>query len=196
MLYILGLSFQATAIVMEAFGVFLSKTSVYCAVQAAGEAIPGMKRTKMLSGYRTRAIGGDVTYVKCKGKWLPIGVVVDAINGMVLSIDHLSGEDAQTLQEWIGPIAEVVGAHTLVTDDADAFKQGLPGCSFQTAPNFYADTMKRCSGGKTTWTRCPCGVIIAGIGTRARMDLSFNVIWYSIYSPRNMQSVTTPGTAF
>ena len=123
MLYILGLSFQATAIVMEAFGVFLSKTSVYRAVQAAGEAIPGMKRTKILSGYRTRAIGGDVTYVKCKRKWLPIGVVVDAINGMVLSIDHLSGEDAQTLQEWIEPIAEVVGAHPLVTDDADAFKQ-------------------------------------------------------------------------
>jgi hypothetical protein len=123
MLYMLGLSYGAVSIMMDALGVFLSKTSVYRSVQSAGEAIPGMKRSEIVSGYRTRAVGADLTYVKCKGKWLPIGVIVDPINGMVLSIDHLSGEDAQTLQKWIEPIAEVVGAHTLVTDDADAFKQ-------------------------------------------------------------------------
>jgi hypothetical protein len=108
---------------MEALGVFLGKTSVYRAVQAAGKAVPGMKRTELFSGYRTKAIGADTTRVKCKGKWLPIGVIVDPINGLVLSIDHLSGEDAEELQKWIEPVAEIVGAHTLVTDDADAFKQ-------------------------------------------------------------------------
>jgi transposase-like protein len=123
MLYILGLSYGAVEIMMEALGVILGKTSVYRAVQAAGEAIPGMKCNKVVSGYRTKAIGADLTYVKCKGKWLPIGVIVDPINGMVLSIDQLTGEDAQVLQEWIEPIADAVGAHTLVTDDADAFKQ-------------------------------------------------------------------------
>jgi transposase-like protein len=123
MLYVLGLSYGAVAIMMEALGVFLSKTSVYRAVQAAGEAISGMKRNEIVSGYQTKAIGADLTYVKCKGKWLPIGVIVDPIKGLVLSIDHLSGEDAQVLQEWVEPIAEAVGAHTLVTDDADAFKQ-------------------------------------------------------------------------
>ena len=123
MLYMLGLSYGAVAIMLEALGVFLGKTSVYRAVQASGEAVPGMKRTEIFSGYQTRAIGADLTGVKCKGKWLPIGVIVDPINGMVLSIDHLSGEDAQTLQEWIEPIADAVGAHTLVSDDADAFKQ-------------------------------------------------------------------------
>jgi hypothetical protein len=122
MLYILGLSYGAVALMMEALGVFLGKTSVYRAVQAAGEAIPGMKRTVILSGYQTKALGADLTGVKCKGKWLPIGVIVDPINGMVLSIDHLSGEDAEELQKWIAPIADAVGAHTLVTDDADAFK--------------------------------------------------------------------------
>ena len=82
-----------------------------------------MKRTGILTGYRTPALGADLTGVKCKGKWLPIGVSVDPLSGFVLSIDCLSGEDAQTLQEWIEPIAEEVGARTLVTDDADAFKQ-------------------------------------------------------------------------
>jgi len=123
MFYVLGLSYGAVAIVMEALGVFLGKTSVYRAVQAAGEAIPGMRRTEIFSGYQTKAIGADLTGVKCKGKWLPIGVIVDPINGMVLSIDRLSSEDAEELQKWIEPVAETVGAHTLVTDDADAFKQ-------------------------------------------------------------------------
>jgi hypothetical protein len=123
MLYLLGLSYGAVELMLAALGIFLSKTSVYRAVQAAGETLPGMKRTEIASGYRTRAIGADLTYVKCKGKWLPIGVIVDPINGMVLSIDHLSGEDAQELKSWIKPIADAVGAHTLVSDDADAFKQ-------------------------------------------------------------------------
>jgi transposase-like protein len=123
MLYLLGLSYGAVAIMLEALGLFLSKTSVYRAVQAAGEAVPGMKRAEVMKGYQTQAVGGDLTYVKCNGKWLPIGVVVDPINGMVLSIDHLSGEDAQTLQAWIEPIADMVGAQTLVSDDADAMKQ-------------------------------------------------------------------------
>ena len=123
MLYLLGLSYGASVLMLEALGVYLSKSSVYRSVQATAEAVPGMKRTEILSGYRTRALGGDLTSVKCRGEWLPIGVMVDAINGLVISIDHLDGEDAQTLQEWIEPIAETVAARVLVSDDADAFKQ-------------------------------------------------------------------------
>lgn len=123
MLYLLGLSYGAVELMLEALGIFLSKTSVYRAVQAAGERVPGMKRNEILKGYQTKAMGADLTGVKCKGKWLPIGVIVDPLKGVVLSIDHLDGEDAQTLKNWIEPIADAVGAHTLVTDDADAFKQ-------------------------------------------------------------------------
>jgi transposase-like protein len=123
MLYLLGLSYGAAELMLEALGVHLSKSSVYRAVQSAAERVPGMKRMELLKGYHTRVLGVDLTSVKCQGQWLPIGVVVDPLNGLVLSIDHLEGEDAQTLQEWIEPIAEEVGAHTLVTDDADAFKQ-------------------------------------------------------------------------
>jgi transposase-like protein len=123
MLYLLGLSYGAVELMLSALELFFSKTSVYRAVQAAGEAVTGMKRSQILQGYKTKAIGADLSYVKCKGKWLPIGVIVDPLNGLVLSIDRLSGEDAQTLQEWIEPIADTVGAQFLVTDDADALKQ-------------------------------------------------------------------------
>lgn len=122
MLYLLGLSYGAVELMLAALGVWMSKATVYRAVQSAAERVPGMKREHFLEGYRTRAMGADVTGVKCKGRWMPIGITVDAIGGLVLTIDHLSGEDAQTLKEWVAPIAESVDARILVTDDADAFK--------------------------------------------------------------------------
>ena len=57
-----------------------------------------------------------------QGQWLPLGLTVDDINGLVLTVDVLSGEEAATLKEWVEPIAAAVGAQVLVSDDADGFK--------------------------------------------------------------------------
>jgi transposase-like protein len=122
MLYLLGLSYGAVTLMLEALGLYMGKTTVYEAVQAMAERVPGMKQANLLQGYRTSALGADLTSVKCKGKWLPLGITVDAITGMTLSIDKLSAEDAQTLREWLKPIIETVDARVLVTDDADALK--------------------------------------------------------------------------
>lgn len=123
MLYILGLSYGAVAIVLETLGIGIGKTSVYRAVQAAAEKVPGMKQTNLLNGYRTGAVGADVTSVRCSGKWLPLGISVDAITGMTLSIDGLPGEEAEQLKAWLEPILDAVDADVLVTEDANAFKR-------------------------------------------------------------------------
>ena len=122
MLYVLGLSYGAAEIVMEALGIFIGKTSVYRAVQAAAEKVPGMKQKKLLDNHKTKALGADLTSVRCKGEWLTLGICVDAVNGISLSIDNLSGEDAEHLKQWLEPILNTVDADVLVTDDADAFK--------------------------------------------------------------------------
>jgi transposase-like protein len=122
MLYVLGLSYGATALALEALGVYMSKSSVYEAVQAAAEKVPGLKRNEVFAGLRTPALGGDLTSVKCNGEWLPLGLAVDDTTGLVLTVDELSAEDAETLKEWLEPIAEAVDADLLVSDDADAFK--------------------------------------------------------------------------
>lgn len=119
MLYVLGLSYGAVALLLEALGLWIGKTTVYEAVQAVAERVPGMKQTQLLEEYRTPALGADLTSVKCNGKWLPLGVTVDALTGLTLRIDRLSGEDAQTLKAWLEPIIETVDARVLVTDDAD-----------------------------------------------------------------------------
>ena len=123
MLYVLGLSYGAVSLVLEALGIGIGKSSVYRAVQAVAERVPGMKQGKLLDGYRTGAVGADVTSVRCKGKWLPLGISVDAVTGMTLSIDGLPGEDAEQLKAWLEPILDAVDADVLVSDDADAFKK-------------------------------------------------------------------------
>ena len=122
MLYLLGLSYGATSLALEALGVYMSKSSVYEAVQAAAEKVPGMKRREVFAGLRTPAMGGDMTSVKCSGEWLSLGLAVDDTTGLVLTVDELEAEDASALKEWLQPVAEAVGAKILVSDDADALK--------------------------------------------------------------------------
>ena len=63
-----------------------------------------------------------MTSVKCKGEWIPLGITVDPMSGLALTIDQLPAQDIKTLQEWIESIAKSVGATVLVSDDADGFK--------------------------------------------------------------------------
>ena len=76
----------------------------------------------MFAGVRTPALGGDLTSVKCKGEWLPLGIAVDPISGLALTIDVWAAQDIKALKEWTLPIAKSVGAEVLVADDADDFK--------------------------------------------------------------------------
>jgi hypothetical protein len=122
MLYLLGLSYGATSIALEALGVYLAKSSLYEAVQAAAEKVPGLKRQQVFSQVKTSVLGADVTSVKCNGQWLPLGLSVDDLTGLVLTVDQLAAEDAVTLKGWLEPIAQAVEAEVLVSDDADGFK--------------------------------------------------------------------------
>jgi len=65
MLYLLGLSYGAVSLAMESLGVPFSKTQVYDTVQAAARRIPGMKREQVFGEVKTKAVGGDLTSVKC-----------------------------------------------------------------------------------------------------------------------------------
>jgi transposase-like protein len=131
MLYLLGLSYGATSLAMEALGIYMCKSRIYDTVQAAARKVPGLKRGEVFGSIKTPAVGGDLTMVKCRGKWLPLGLTVDPISGLVLTVDALSGEDARTLSEWMAPIAKAVGAQIVVTDDADGFKGVVDGLGME-----------------------------------------------------------------
>ena len=134
LLYLLGLSYGAVSLALTALGHSIGKTAVYYAVQAAGERVPGLRRSevRLPRGQTVRAaLGMDLTSVKCQGRWVEVGVSVDAVEGAVVSVDLLEGSDAGTLTKWVEELAQAVGATLLVSDDADAFKTagkevGLP----------------------------------------------------------------------
>jgi hypothetical protein len=124
MLYVLGLSYGAVELMLSSLGVSMGKSSVYRAVQEMIDKIPGLKKEDLKEKkYTTKAVGADITGIRCKGVWIPVGIVVDATNGIVISIDELPGEETEQLKAWLEPILEAVDADVLVTDDADAFKK-------------------------------------------------------------------------
>ena len=142
MLSMLGLSYGAGDIVLHSLGMGIGKTSVYRAVQFGAARVPGRKRDNLLRGYQTKAGGADITRVHCNGTWVTIGIGVDAVNGMVVHIDALPGQDANQLHDWLEPILDAVGADVVVSDDADALKhvsdrtgRAQHGCKSHVAPN-------------------------------------------------------------
>jgi transposase-like protein len=124
MLYLLGMSYGAVELMVDALGWAIGKSSVYRAVQAMVGKVAGLSKEELAERkYKAKAVGADVTSIRCNGKWIPIGIVVDATNGIVISIDVLPGEDTEQLKAWLEPILDAVDADVLVTDDADAFKK-------------------------------------------------------------------------
>jgi hypothetical protein len=122
MFSVLGMSYGAVAAALAALGWPLSRVAVYYAVQAAGAAVPGLRREAVArGGGRVVGLGVDLTSVRCRGQWLTVGVSVDAARGTVLSLDLLPNGEAATLTAWVQELAAVLGAELLVSDDADGF---------------------------------------------------------------------------
>jgi hypothetical protein len=121
--YVLGMSYGAVAIALQALGCPLSKVAVYNAVQAAGARVVGLRREAVhRGGEQVVGLGVDLTSVRCAGQWLTVGVAVDAVAGVVLTVDLLPNGEAATLTAWVQDLAEAIGAEVLVSDDADGFK--------------------------------------------------------------------------
>ena len=124
MLYLLGLSYGAVELMLGSLGLAIGKSSVYRAVQAMVGKVVGLSQEELKEPkYKTKAVGADVTSIRCNGKWILVEIVVDETNGIVISIDALPGEDTEQLKTWLEPILNAVYADVLVTDDADAFKK-------------------------------------------------------------------------
>jgi hypothetical protein len=132
MFSVLGMSSGAVATALTALGWPLSKVAVYDAVQEAGAAVTGLRREAVArGGGHVVGLGADLTRVRCGGQWLTVGVGVDAVTGLALSVDLLPNGEATTLTAWVQEAAAAIGAEVLVSDDADPVKtaadaSGLP----------------------------------------------------------------------
>lgn len=123
LLYILGLSYQGVSDLLDSLGFFLSKTTVYENVQAAGQRAIKLRKAwvKQQAG-KVQVLGLDFTHVKCQSKDKILAVATAVLTGAPLTFDILEAETALRTEQWIRELAKTIGAEVVVTDDADGLK--------------------------------------------------------------------------
>jgi transposase-like protein len=122
-LYILGLSYRGVESILVGLECAIDHVTVFRNVRAAGKKVRELRAGWLAQGAgQVRVVGGDLTYVRCRGEEVIIGVVVDAQQGITLDIKALDSQDTEALEAWLLPILDLVGAEVLLTDDADGFK--------------------------------------------------------------------------
>jgi transposase-like protein len=123
LMYVLGLSYQGVADLLEALQYPLAKSTVYKNVQAAGEqAIQLREQWLKQQAGKVQALGLDFTHVKCQGADRIVAVATAVLTGQPIAFELLESEGALHAERWIRGIAKMLGAEVLVTDDADALK--------------------------------------------------------------------------
>lgn len=75
---------------MVRLGIGIGKTRADRAVPSAAEKAPRLKSKNLLTGYKTKAVGVDVTRV-------------EALSGMGKNIDKPPAENAEQLKAWLKP---------------------------------------------------------------------------------------------
>ena len=121
--YILGMSYRGVEDMLEALGNPLDHTTVYHNVQDAGAKVLTLRHAWLhRTDGKVSVVGGDLTYLQCRGDKVALAVAVDAQTGVTLDIEIMENEETETLKEWLHPLLELVGAEILVTDDQDSFK--------------------------------------------------------------------------
>lgn len=143
LLYVLGISYRGVEDFLTALGLFVSYSAVYRNVQAAGEQVGQLKKAWFGEGKRKiKVVGGDLSYLQCKGEKVVVALAIDAQEGILLDIEVLDNEETKTLQAWLQPLLKLVDAEVLITDDQDGFKKvadgaGLPHqiCRQHVVPN-------------------------------------------------------------
>lgn len=123
LLYILGLSYQGVADLLESLEHPIAKGTAYNNVQAAGQQVKRLRkaREKALAG-KVKVLGADLTHVKCAGKDTLVAVATAVLTGEPLAFEILEAETAFRIEHWLKDLAHVLGAEILVTDDADGLK--------------------------------------------------------------------------
>lgn len=121
LLYVLGLSDQGVADLLDALQHPLSKATVYANVPAAGQRAIAL-RQQWRQHQSCQVLGMDFTHVKCKGQDQIVAVATAILTGEPLDFEIIQSESALHAERWIRDIARMVGAEILVTDDADGLK--------------------------------------------------------------------------
>lgn len=123
LLYVLGMSYGAVEDFLESLDIVISKTTVYTNVQAAGVASRQLQRQDVSQGGQRPVIGTDGTFLKVKGQYVTIQVVVDDANSDLLGLDIVTSENEEEVALLVGEVARAVEAEVMISDGANVYRK-------------------------------------------------------------------------
>lgn len=127
--YVLGLSYDAVTVALEAQGMTFSKTAIFGWIQILWQQADDLRR-RVRHG-RVRFMGLDGTVYKVRGRRVPVQVVTDLLSGQTLEVHFLTEEDKNAMTALMRALRKRYDVKLLTTDDAGVYRAaaeeiGLP----------------------------------------------------------------------
>jgi transposase-like protein len=116
--WILGMSYRGSSGYLSAFGIALSRMSIWRDVQQRAEQLERERFWKPV-----RVVGIDGAYVRGWGKTQPVLVVVDMGTGEPVTVGYVDEKDPQAVKRFLEPLVQRLGVSVIVTDDLASYKQ-------------------------------------------------------------------------
>ena len=117
-LWAFGMSYRQAAAVMCAFGVQLSRSSIWRDVQALSEAVRRRRRQRSV-----RILGVDGAWLRAQGEKRGVVVAVDLGTGEPVALEVVEEHDVEAVCAWLGELVEELGVEVIVTDDLGSYRQ-------------------------------------------------------------------------
>jgi len=116
--WILGMSYRGASQYLGAFGIALSRMSIWRDVQQRAEQLEREHFWKPV-----RVLGVDGAYVRGWGKTQPVLVAVDMGTGEPVTVGYVDEKDPQAVKRFLEPLMQRLGVSVIVTDDLSSYKQ-------------------------------------------------------------------------
>ncbi len=116
--WILGMSYRGSCRYLSAFGITLSRMSIWRDVQQRAAQVEGERLWKPV-----RVLGIDGAYVRGWGKTQPVLVAVDMGTGEPVTVGYVDEKDPQAVRKFLEPLVQRLGISVMVTDDLGSYKQ-------------------------------------------------------------------------
>jgi transposase-like protein len=116
--WIFGMSYRGSSRYLSAFGICLSRMSIWRNVQQRAKGLESERYWKPV-----RVLGIDGAYVRGWGKTQPVLVAVDMGTGQPVTVGYVDEKDPQAVRKFLEPLVQRLGVSVIVTDDLGSYKQ-------------------------------------------------------------------------
>ena len=116
--WLLGMSYRGSSGYLSAFGIALSRMSIWRDVQQRAAQLERERFWKPV-----RVLGLDGAYVRGWGKTQPVLVAVDMGTGEPVTVGYVDEKDPQAVKRFLEPLMQRLGVSVIVTDDLASYKQ-------------------------------------------------------------------------